>query len=116
MAIAAKQLKVLEPIVCSIAVDVMKLHAQRLPPPFGDPAYLTAVLLQSFAEKPRLQMPTASLTTGNKELIDRVIHSRGTTAPRFTAFVQVAWAKPKRSLHSRTESPVSTAAWISSQS
>lgn len=48
----------------------MKLHAQGPPPPFGDPADLTAVLLQSFAEKPRLQVPTASLATGNKELID----------------------------------------------
>jgi hypothetical protein len=37
MAVTAQQLEILEAVVFAIAVDVMKLHAQRAPPPLGDP-------------------------------------------------------------------------------
>src|SRR5436189_5653675 len=56
VAIGAKQLEILEAVVHSIAIDVVQLHVQRPPSPFGNPTEFTAVLFDSLLQMSHLKM------------------------------------------------------------
>jgi hypothetical protein len=72
MAIRAQELEILEPIVRAIAIEMVKLHAQRLPVPLTDPAMLAPVFLYPSLQKTLLQMSAAGLRAiRDEEKLDR---------------------------------------------
>jgi hypothetical protein len=54
VAVGAQKPQILQPVVPPIPVHVVKLHVQRLPLPFADPALLAAVLLEPFTKQAQL--------------------------------------------------------------
>jgi hypothetical protein len=117
VAVTTQKLKVLQSIVVALAVDVMKLHVQRLSPPFGDPTDLAMIRLQPLFDQPILEMGAIRAfrpTTSNCSI--GMTLGRGLTRPRFAASCQLAKQNPKRFMQSRTDKPDSYALRISSQS
>lgn len=60
VAVGAQQLKVLDPIVEAIAVDVVESHRERFAQPLEDPTALTAVLFDTETKKSLFQVPPVS--------------------------------------------------------
>jgi len=54
MAIPTQKLKVLQPVVRAVAVDVVQLHAQRRAHPLAQSTSLAAIGLEPFVEEPLL--------------------------------------------------------------
>jgi hypothetical protein len=48
--VGAEQDDVLETVIGPVAVDVVELHAQRLPQPLADAALFALVLLETFVQ------------------------------------------------------------------
>jgi hypothetical protein len=59
VAIAAEELKVLKPVVRSIAIDVVQGHTERLSHPLGQPASFALVVLDAGTDQPSLEVTPA---------------------------------------------------------
>jgi len=68
VAVRAQELEILEAVVEPIAVDVVKLHVERLPVPLADPAPLAAVVLEACLDQTRLEIPSAASSVGDEQL------------------------------------------------
>jgi hypothetical protein len=77
VAVWAEQRDVLERVVETIAVDVMKGHRDRLSKPFLDPAAFAAVLLQPGLEQALLEVAPVRSAPSDQILLDwRSVRSR----------------------------------------
>jgi hypothetical protein len=65
-----QELEILQPVVFPVAIDVMELHRQGLPPPLGDPAPLASVLLETGIDEPCLHVRATSLAARHEDLLD----------------------------------------------
>ena len=105
MAVGAEQLKILEPIVEPIPVEVMKGHRQRRPPPLGQPAHARSDFrLRPSANSLTLQMCAVDGAPGDEEERDwSTCEDASRMAPRAAASMNVLRAKPNCSWHSVIE-------------
>jgi hypothetical protein len=71
MAVRAKQLKVLEPVVVAFTVDVVEGHRKWSPAPFGDPADFALIRLQAAAEQAHLEVVAVNLSSPHQVKLDR---------------------------------------------
>jgi hypothetical protein len=71
VAVGAQQLKIGEPVVATVPVDVMQRHRQRPAAPLTEPTHLAAVLLDPGADEPVLQVVPAAVRVGHQEALER---------------------------------------------
>jgi hypothetical protein len=67
VAVGAQKPQILQPVVPPIPVHVVKLHVQRLPLPFADPAPLASVRLEAFRHQSGLQMTSIRLPSDDQQ-------------------------------------------------
>src|SRR5262245_65490041 len=75
MTVGAQNLQRFQPVVSRVTIDVVKLEADRLPPPLHEPAPLAAVPLQPDLDQSCLEMESVALLSDGQQLGER--HSAG---------------------------------------
>jgi hypothetical protein len=70
MAVRAQNLKVLEPVVVAVAVDVMQGERDPEAPPFSQPTCLAATRLDPGIEQTSLEVITVAPRASNQELLE----------------------------------------------
>jgi hypothetical protein len=68
MAVGAQQLEIFEPVVVRQSVDVVDLHAEREPLPFGEPTSLAAISLEPATYESSLDVTPISVTPGDEQV------------------------------------------------
>jgi hypothetical protein len=101
VAVRTQETEVREPVVVTVAVDVVKLEGDRWTLPVGQAARLTLQLLQACCHEPSLTWAATSYATASRVSVrGRVRTSQRTIAPRLAAPYQAPFEIPKRTWHS----------------
>jgi hypothetical protein len=71
VAITAEELQIFKPVVGAVAVHMVERHVEGLPPPFGEPAFLTTILLETCLQEPLLEVASLRSATDDEEFTYR---------------------------------------------